>query len=295
MDIYLALDHPGFPRTIPGLYIDLGFGETPPTTLETTERLRKINPQIRFVGVEIDPKRVAAALPLRTSGTDFRVGGFNLPLQEGEQAAVIRRDPQMKITAFFKKRKAYHSGTPFKLHIELSFFPFCGLCLPLLQHFFFHLAPESYRGGNSRLLGWEEMNIEPLIVNLPLESIIDAHHGHDGAPFIPLGIGDTHPIHARFIVALRLSAEWGRVPVRTGGFFSILLHGEPRRSNPFVMIENPFSEKQRARFDLVWNVPRLAPRFCGSTAGLKPGPSAARFYSATVLGAAGSSAASPPT
>lgn len=43
-----------------------------------------------MVGVEIDPERVAAALPDRQPGLDFRLGGFNLPLEPGERAAVVR-------------------------------------------------------------------------------------------------------------------------------------------------------------------------------------------------------------
>jgi hypothetical protein len=89
-DIYLALDHAGFLRDLPGFYVDLGFGETPATTLEAANRFRKLNPLMRFLGVEIDLQRVATALPSRNSEMDFRLGGFNLPLKEGEQAAVIR-------------------------------------------------------------------------------------------------------------------------------------------------------------------------------------------------------------
>jgi hypothetical protein len=89
-DIYLALNHAGFLRNLPGMYVDLGFGEEPATTLESASRLRKINPRIQFLGVEIDPLRVASALVFRAPGTDFRLGGFNLPLGEDERAAVIR-------------------------------------------------------------------------------------------------------------------------------------------------------------------------------------------------------------
>lgn len=62
------------------LAVDLGFGAEAVTTLEMAQRLRRINPLLRVVGVEIDAERVAAALPFVDSMTDFRLGGFNLPL-----------------------------------------------------------------------------------------------------------------------------------------------------------------------------------------------------------------------
>jgi hypothetical protein len=89
-DVYLALCHTPLIRQLTGLYIDLGYGENPATTLETMSRLRKVNPAMRLVGVEIDAERVAAAMAFVTRGLDFRLGGFNLPLHEGEKAAFIR-------------------------------------------------------------------------------------------------------------------------------------------------------------------------------------------------------------
>ena len=89
-DTYLALCHAEFVRTLPGLFVDLGYGETPQTTLESTARLRRLNPDAQILGVEIDPLRVAAAQPAAGPGLEFRLGGFNLPLRPGEQAAVIR-------------------------------------------------------------------------------------------------------------------------------------------------------------------------------------------------------------
>jgi hypothetical protein len=89
-DTFLALHYAGFIRRLPGLYVDLGFGETPQTTLEASVRLRRLNPGLRVLGVEIDPARVAAAVPFSEPGTEFRLGGFNLPLGTGECAAVIR-------------------------------------------------------------------------------------------------------------------------------------------------------------------------------------------------------------
>ena len=54
----------------------------PITTLESAERFRRLNPWLPVLGVEIDPARVAAALPHADDLTHFRLGGFNLPLRQ---------------------------------------------------------------------------------------------------------------------------------------------------------------------------------------------------------------------
>jgi hypothetical protein len=63
-----------------GWFVDLGFGAEPWTTLESAHRLRRHNPWLPVLGVEIDPERVAAAEPYGGDGIVFRRGGFNLPL-----------------------------------------------------------------------------------------------------------------------------------------------------------------------------------------------------------------------
>jgi hypothetical protein len=63
------------------LYVDLGYGHTPITTLESARRFRRYNTQLLILGVEIDNKRVRDAQPFANSRTFFRQGGFNLPLQ----------------------------------------------------------------------------------------------------------------------------------------------------------------------------------------------------------------------
>lgn len=62
-------------------FVDLGYGEEPVTTLESATRLRRFNPGLRFLGVEIDPDRVSAAKPFEGDGIEFRLGGFDLPLR----------------------------------------------------------------------------------------------------------------------------------------------------------------------------------------------------------------------
>jgi len=89
-DIFLALYDPIWMRTLPSPYLDLGYGASATTTLETFNRLQRINPHVRVLGVEIDPERVAVAQPFARPGLEFRLGGFNLPLGNGETVGIIR-------------------------------------------------------------------------------------------------------------------------------------------------------------------------------------------------------------
>lgn len=56
------------------LVVDLGYGASPVTTLELATRLRRVRPDVRMVGLEIDPERV---VPGR-AGVRFARGGFEL-------------------------------------------------------------------------------------------------------------------------------------------------------------------------------------------------------------------------
>lgn len=58
--------------------VDLGYGRVPVTTLELAARLRVVRPDVRVVGLEIDPQRVEAARGSQDDGVEFRVGGFEL-------------------------------------------------------------------------------------------------------------------------------------------------------------------------------------------------------------------------
>ncbi|GAB2931055.1 class I SAM-dependent methyltransferase [Rhodococcus aerolatus] len=60
--------------------VDLGFGAGPQTTLELAGRLRAVAPDVRVVGLEIDPARVATARMLAggAPGVEFALGGFEL-------------------------------------------------------------------------------------------------------------------------------------------------------------------------------------------------------------------------
>lgn len=65
------------------LVVDLGYGASPITAVELRDRLRAVRPDVRVVGVEIEPARVAVAKPLEDDTLSFRLGGFELPV-EGE-------------------------------------------------------------------------------------------------------------------------------------------------------------------------------------------------------------------
>jgi hypothetical protein len=72
------------------MFVDLGYGFDARTTLESASRFRRLNPALKILGVEIDKERVDNALPFADDRTFFRLGGFNLPLKEGERVRLIR-------------------------------------------------------------------------------------------------------------------------------------------------------------------------------------------------------------
>lgn len=76
-------------RSADPLVVDLGYGATPVTAVELFDRLQEIRADVTVVGVEIDPQRVRAALPLERPGLRFIQGGFELPLG-GRNPTVVR-------------------------------------------------------------------------------------------------------------------------------------------------------------------------------------------------------------
>lgn len=73
------------------VFVDLGFGEVPATTLEAAARFRQGHPGLRVVGVDIEHHRVAAAQQhAQPPQTTFRHGGFDLPLAPDEPARLVR-------------------------------------------------------------------------------------------------------------------------------------------------------------------------------------------------------------
>ena len=70
------------------LVIDLGYGATPVTAVELAERLARVRPDVRVLGLEIDAERVAAAQPAADPPRlEFARGGFELA---GRRPAIVR-------------------------------------------------------------------------------------------------------------------------------------------------------------------------------------------------------------
>lgn len=72
------------------LVVDLGYGASATTTLELRDRLTRVRPDVEVVGIEIDPERVRMAAAATRDGVTFRLGGFEIPLDSGRRATVIR-------------------------------------------------------------------------------------------------------------------------------------------------------------------------------------------------------------
>jgi hypothetical protein len=70
------------------LVIDLGYGASPVTTVELAHRLRAAVPDVRVLGLEIDPARVAAASrAVDRPRLDFAHGGFEFA---GHRPVLVR-------------------------------------------------------------------------------------------------------------------------------------------------------------------------------------------------------------
>jgi len=87
---HLPLNHSERYGVADSIFVDLGYGFDARTTLESAARFRRVNPNLKILGVEIDKERVAAALPFADDKTFFRLGGFNLPVKAGEHVRMIR-------------------------------------------------------------------------------------------------------------------------------------------------------------------------------------------------------------
>jgi hypothetical protein len=70
--------------------VDLGYGASPVTAVELHDRLRRVRPDVQVVGIEIEPERVLLGKSLEREGLSFRLGGFEVPLEAGRQATVVR-------------------------------------------------------------------------------------------------------------------------------------------------------------------------------------------------------------
>ena len=73
------------------LVVDLGYGASPVTARELRDRLRGVRPDVRVVGVEIDPDRVAEGMRMADPPSlTFRRGGFEMGLERSERPVIVR-------------------------------------------------------------------------------------------------------------------------------------------------------------------------------------------------------------
>lgn len=63
--------------------VDLGYGASPITTLELSQRIRQVAARTQIIGIEIDRERVASAKPFEDGYVKFREGGFELAQVDG--------------------------------------------------------------------------------------------------------------------------------------------------------------------------------------------------------------------
>lgn len=72
-----------------GWFVELGFGHSPVTTIETARLLHELGCGLGVMGVEVDPERVARAREAHPEHT-WRVGGFELEEQGVKEVRLIR-------------------------------------------------------------------------------------------------------------------------------------------------------------------------------------------------------------
>ena len=90
MDRWIAAElAPALRRAVTApVAVDLGYGAAPWTAVELHQRLAAVRGDVRVVGIEIEPERVAVAQRYaRPPGLSFRRGGFEVPL-DGADAGV---------------------------------------------------------------------------------------------------------------------------------------------------------------------------------------------------------------
>jgi len=78
-------------KTQNAVVVDLGYGASPITAVELRDRLLKVNPSVRVVGIEIEKDRVARGLEIAEPGLYFLLGGFETPLPKGVDSADVIR------------------------------------------------------------------------------------------------------------------------------------------------------------------------------------------------------------
>ncbi len=140
-DTFLGVAFAEFVRHLRGAYVDLGYGAYPVTSMETLRRLRKLNPALRVVGVEIDPARVREAEAFAEPGLEFRLGGFNLPLRAHETASVVRA---FNVLRQYTEREVDDALTAMSRHLAPEGLIIEGTCNPTGSLLTFNLYQKNY-------------------------------------------------------------------------------------------------------------------------------------------------------
>jgi len=204
-DTFLTVAYPELVRHMPGLYVDLGYGAYPITSVETLRRLRRLNPQLRVLGVEIDPQRVADAQPYVEDGLEFRLGGFNLPLKPGERVSVIRAFNVLRQYDEPKVEKALEALsaplTPGGLILE-------GTSDPLGRLLTFNLYRKRAEGGLERLMLVLAPTLRADFLPRQFQAVLPKNFIHHAEPGGPID---------RFFAAWHAAWQQARPAVRAGG------------------------------------------------------------------------------
>jgi hypothetical protein len=121
VDTFVLLYDPGLITRSDGefadaRFVDVGYGAEPWTTLESAARLRSLNPALRVLGVEIDRERVAAASTYVDELTDFRLGGFDLPLLTDPDG----RPERVRLIRAFNVLRQYDESAVAEVHNVLG-------------------------------------------------------------------------------------------------------------------------------------------------------------------------------
>ncbi|MFL5320751.1 MAG: methylase [Myxococcaceae bacterium] len=79
LDAYVVRSDRALLERPEGLFVDVGLGESPVTTIEAAETFRRVNPSLRVRGLDVDFARVErarAVFEAGEAGIEFEVGGF---------------------------------------------------------------------------------------------------------------------------------------------------------------------------------------------------------------------------
>lgn len=174
VDNFILLYQPSLLTRTDGLFadsmfVDLGYGFDARTTLESAERFRRVNPNLRILGVEIEKDRVEAAMPYADDKTFFRLGGFNLPLKDGETVRLIRAFNVLRQYEEKDFAPAYERLAPYVLPgglmIEGTSNPFGSIWCANLARRMIQLDSSVVRDSRSRIgeLGIRDWKVEALV------------------------------------------------------------------------------------------------------------------------------------